>query len=137
MIRRILATSVKELLQLKRDWRTALALLAMPIVLLMIYGYALSFDVTDIRLGVVDLSKTSASRLVTEAFLKSGYFVQTAVVDNERPLDHLFDSETGRARALLAKLQESGALEYEDFGSGADPEALERLRSLGYVGGGG
>ena len=30
MIRRILATTVKELLQLKRDWRTALALLAMP-----------------------------------------------------------------------------------------------------------
>ena len=60
MIRRILATAVKELLQLKRDWRTSLwRLLAMPVVLLMIYGFALSFDVTDIRLGVVDLSKTS------------------------------------------------------------------------------
>jgi len=101
MIRRILATAVKELLQLKRDWRTALALLAMPIVLLMIYGYALSFDVTDIRLGVVDLSKTSASRLVTEAFLKSGYFVQTAVVDDERPLDHLFDSEIIQAAIVI------------------------------------
>ena len=101
MIRRILATAVKELFQLKRDWRTALALLAMPIVLLMIYGYALSFDVTDIRLGVVDLSKTSASRRVTEAFLKSGYFVQTAVVEDERPLDHLFDSEVVQAAVVI------------------------------------
>ena len=42
MIRRVLATTVKEILQLKRDWRTALALLAMTVVLLMIYGYALS-----------------------------------------------------------------------------------------------
>ena len=50
MIRRILATTVKELLQLRRDWRTALALLGMPVVLLMIYGFALSFDVTNIRL---------------------------------------------------------------------------------------
>ncbi len=101
MIRRILATTVKELLQLKRDWRTALALLAMPVVLLMIYGYALSFDVTDIRLGVVDLSKTQASRRVVEAFLKSGYFVQRAVVDDERPLDHLFDSETVQAALVI------------------------------------
>ncbi len=101
MIRRILATAVKELLQLKRDWRTALALLAMPMVLLMIYGFALSFDVTDIRLGVVDLSKTSASRRVTEAFLKSGYFVQRAVVDDERPLDHLFDSEVIQAAIVI------------------------------------
>ena len=37
MTRRILAVAVKELLQLKRDWRTALALLGMPVVLLMIY----------------------------------------------------------------------------------------------------
>ena len=53
MIQRILAVTVKELFQLRRDWRTTLALLAMPVVLLMIYGYALSFDVTDIRLGIV------------------------------------------------------------------------------------
>ena len=75
VIRRVLATAVKEFLQLKRDWRTALALLGMPIVLLMIYGYALSFDVTDIRLGVVDQSRTRASRQLVEAFLKSGFFL--------------------------------------------------------------
>ncbi len=59
MIRRILAITVKELLQLKRDWRTAVALLGMPVILLLIYGYALSFDVQDIRLAVVDLSRTA------------------------------------------------------------------------------
>ena len=45
MIRRTLAVAVKELLQLRRDWRTTLTLLGMPMVLLLIYGYALSFDV--------------------------------------------------------------------------------------------
>ncbi len=99
MIRRVLATTVKEILQLKRDWRTALALLGMPVVLLMIYGYALSFDVTDIRLGVVDQSRTRTSRHVVEAFLKSGYFVQKAVVADTRPLDDLFT--TGAIQAAL------------------------------------
>ena len=101
MIRRILATAVKEFLQLKRDWRTALALLGMPIVLLMIYGYALSFDVTDIRLGVVDQSRTRASRQLVEAFLKSGFFVQKAVIDDTRPLDGLFVDETLQAALVI------------------------------------
>ncbi len=101
MIRRVLATAVKELLQLKRDWRTALALLAMPVVLLMIYGYALSFDVTDIRLAVVDQSRTQASRTLVEAFLKSGFFDQKAVLDDVRPLDELFAAETIQAALVL------------------------------------
>ena len=91
--------TVKELLQLRRDWRTALALLGMPIVLLLIYGFALSFDVKDIRLVVVDQSRGRAAREITEAFLRSGYFVRVATLDETRPLEQLFDS--GRAQAAL------------------------------------
>jgi ABC-2 type transport system permease protein len=101
VIRRVLATAVKELLQLRRDWRTALALLGMPVVLLMIYGYALSFDVTDIRLGVVDQCRSQASRRMVEAFLKSGYFVQKAVLDDSRSLDDLFTAETIQAALVI------------------------------------
>ena len=107
MIRRVLAITVKELLQLKRDWRTALALLGMPVILLLIYGYALSFDVQDIRLAIVDLSRTSASREVVEAFLRSGYFDAVARPDDTRALDALFDS--GRAQAGLVIPAEFGA----------------------------
>jgi ABC-2 type transport system permease protein len=99
MIRRILAVTVKELLQLRRDWRTALALLGMPIILLLIYGFALSFDVQDVRLAVVDLSRTADSRRLVQAFVRSGYFLPVANVDDTRQLDALFDS--GRAQAAL------------------------------------
>jgi ABC-2 type transport system permease protein len=99
VIRRILAVTVKELLQLKRDWRTALALVGMPVVLLLIYGYALSFDAQDIRLAVIDQSRTRAARDVVQAFLESGYFELVATLDDTRPLDDLFDS--GAAQAAL------------------------------------
>ena len=99
MIRRILAMTVKELLQLRRDWRTAGALLGMPVVLLLIYGYALSFDVRDIRLAVVDLSHSRAGRDVVHAFLASGYFVPVASLESTTELDALFDS--GAAQAAL------------------------------------
>ena len=107
MIRRILAVTVKELLQLKRDWRTALALLGMPVILLLIYGYALSFDIQDIRLAVVDQSRTRASREVVQAFLESGYFVRATTLDEVRPLDGLFDS--GEIQAALVIPPDFGA----------------------------
>jgi ABC-2 type transport system permease protein len=101
MIRRMLAVAVKELLQLRRDRRTILALLAMPVVLLMIYGFALSFDVRDIRLAVVDQSRSRASREVVEAFLRSGYFARVADLDETRPLDGLFDRGTAQAALVI------------------------------------
>ena len=99
MIRRVLAVTVKELLQLKRDWRTLVALLGMPVVLLLIYGFALSFDVQDIRLAVVDRSRTAASRELIQSFLRSGYFVHVATLDDVRQLAARgFDAAiTGRA----------------------------------------
>jgi ABC-2 type transport system permease protein len=99
VIRRVLAVTVKELLQLKRDWRTLIALLGMPVVMLLIYGFALSFDVQDIRLAVVDRSRTAESRELVQAFLQSGYFVRVATLDDTRELDGLLDS--GRAQAAL------------------------------------
>ena len=101
MIRRVLAVAVKELLQLRRDWRTTFALVAMPVVLLLIYGFALSFDVRDIRLAVVDQSRTRASREVIQAFLQSGYFVRVADLDEPRPLDRLFDRGTAQAALVI------------------------------------
>ena len=98
-MRRTLAIALKELLQLRRDWRTALALLGMPVVLLLIYGFALSFDVRDVRLAVIDQDGTSASRTLAQAFLSSGHFDRVAHGRDPRVVGRLID--TGRAQAAL------------------------------------
>jgi ABC-2 type transport system permease protein len=99
VIRRTLAVAIKELLQLKRDPRSTLSLLGVPIVLLLIYGFALSFDVHHIRLAVIDRDGTQAARDVTDAFLDSGYFDLVHHGGDPRVLDRLLDS--GRAQAAL------------------------------------
>jgi ABC-2 type transport system permease protein len=101
MIRRTLAVVVKELLQLRRDRRTTLALLGMPVVMLLIYGFALSFDVRHVRLVVVDHDGTDASRAVREAFLRSGYFDLVRSERDERALDPLFDDGTAQAALVV------------------------------------
>ena len=99
MIRRTLAIAVKELLQLRRDPRTAFSLFGVPIALLLLYGYALSFDVQHIRLAVVDQDGTRASRDVAAALLESGYFDLVAQLRDPRALDRMFDD--GRAQAAV------------------------------------
>lgn len=99
MIRRTLAIAVKELLHLRRDLRVALTLIGMPMLLILIYGYALSFDVEHVRLAVVDRDGTRPSREVARAFLESGYFDLVAALHDVRALDRLLDS--GRVQAAL------------------------------------
>lgn len=99
MIRRAMAVAVKELLHLRRDWRTLLSLVGMPMLLLLIYGFALSFDVRHIRLAVVDLDGSRPARELREAFLASGYFDLVAAATDQRALPALFAS--GRAQAAL------------------------------------
>jgi ABC-2 type transport system permease protein len=101
MIRRTLAITVKELLQLFRDWRIMLTLLVMPMVLLLIYGFALSFDVEHIRLVVIDHDGGRSARDVREAFLRSGYFDLVANGHDERVLDPLFDDGTAQAALVI------------------------------------
>jgi ABC-2 type transport system permease protein len=107
VIRRTIAVAVKELLQLKRDWRSSATLLGMPLLLLLIYGYALSFDVQHIRLAVIDHDGTQASRDAAQAFLESGYFDLIHSGHDQRVLDRLFDS--GRAQAALVIPDQYGA----------------------------
>lgn len=107
MIRRTLAVAVKELLQLRRDARTTLTLLGMPVVLLLIYGFALSFDVQHIRLVVIDQDGTQPARDLAQAFLQSGYFDLVHQGQDPRVLDDMFDS--GRAQAAVVIPQRYGA----------------------------
>jgi ABC-2 type transport system permease protein len=93
------AVAIKELRQIGRDRRTLLTLLFVPTFLLLLYGYALNFDIRNIPLMVQDNDRSAASREVVSAFVNSGYFdfVQEAFSDAEivRALDR------GDARAVL------------------------------------
>ncbi|HPC84540.1 MAG TPA: ABC transporter permease [Thermoanaerobaculaceae bacterium] len=99
MMRRTLAVAVKELLQLRRDWRVVLTLVVLPMALVLIYGYALSFDVEHVRLVIVDRDGSRAAREVAQAFASSGHFDLAGTSRDVRELDRLFDS--GRAQAAL------------------------------------
>jgi ABC-2 type transport system permease protein len=73
-LRRVWAMAGKEVLHIGRDPRTLLLALAMPVVLLVIFGYGISFDLDRVPLAVADADRTPASRALVEAFTAAGEF---------------------------------------------------------------
>jgi len=71
---RLAAVSKKEFLQISRDARSLAMGIAMPVVLLVLFGYALSLDVDRVPLVVWDQSRTQASRDFLSLFQGSRYF---------------------------------------------------------------
>jgi len=73
-VRRILAIMRKEFIHIIRDPRTVISTLVIPPMLVILFGYALTFDVKHIPLAVDDLDKSPASRELIRNFTASGYF---------------------------------------------------------------
>jgi ABC-2 type transport system permease protein len=73
--RRIFTLIRKEINQIRRDRRLAVALIVPPIAQILLFGFALDSTVTNLRLGVVDYSKTPISREFIAQLSESESFV--------------------------------------------------------------
>jgi len=99
-MRKTLAVASKELRQILRDQRSLLILLFVPAFFLLLYGYALNFDIRNVTLAVQDKDRSTKSRELVSSFVNSGYFSLVGYVDSPTELDRLVD--LGRARVILS-----------------------------------
>jgi len=89
----------KEVLHIVRDVRTLYMALGMPVLLIIIFGYAVSFDIEHIPIAVVDQDRTAASRRLVSALTASGEIVIVETVDSPDALEGLL--REGRIAAGL------------------------------------
>ena len=78
------AVARKEFRQIWRDTRTLMTLLFVPAFFLLLYGYALNFDIRHVRLAVDDRDRSIESRALIAAFVHSGYFDLVATIGESR-----------------------------------------------------
>lgn len=90
----------KEWLHIIRDPRTLGIVLVMPTVLLILFGYALSFDVKRISLAVDDADKTPASRQLIARFFSTGKFDRVGDVSGQDESDRRLKS--GDVKMVIA-----------------------------------
>jgi len=84
---RIGAVIAKEARELWRDPVTVGISLLMPLVMLFLFGYAVTLDINNVALGVLDRDATPASRSLTDSFVRSGYFRLAQVFDSTHDID--------------------------------------------------
>ena len=73
-MRRVLAVLRKETHQILRDPLSLGILLGVPTMMLLLYGYALNWDVRNVRTVVIDRDRSAESRALVRAMTGSGYF---------------------------------------------------------------
>jgi ABC-2 type transport system permease protein len=98
-LRRVFAIMAKEANHILRDARVLYFALGLPVVLLLLFGYAISYDVEHIPLAVVDRDQTAASRALVDDFAVGDLFDVVARCHDEGEVEALFRS--GMVRAAL------------------------------------
>jgi ABC-2 type transport system permease protein len=96
--RRLLAVSRKEFIHVLRDPRALGIAIVLPMIMLMIFGYALTLDLDRVPLAVWDQSRTPQSRELTGRFEGSRYFSVVSRTGSYRELEATID----HGQAMLA-----------------------------------
>ncbi len=99
MVQRTLAIIQKEFIQVLRDRATVGIMLTMPILQLILFGYAISMNVRHIPTVVADQSLDTASRSFINAVVNSSYFNVVGAVQDQKTATQAIDS--GRAQAAI------------------------------------
>jgi ABC-2 type transport system permease protein len=130
---RIGAMSAKEFIQVRRDpvlWRLIIIL---PIVLLVMFGYALNNSVKRIPLAVFDASSDRVSQALIRAFEKEDRFEARAFSSKDAALESVRD---GQNRAVLeiptgaqVAARRSKAVPFTLFVDGSDPSLSSQIRA--------
>ena len=99
MKRRIWSITKKEFLEIRRSKLYIGLSVGVPLILMLIFGYGMSFDVKDIGLAVWDLDRTPESREYVSSFLQAGYFRLCFYAQNQMEIEE--ELRRGRIRGAL------------------------------------
>ena len=110
MLGRIWQIVIKELIELRRDRWARFRLLVPPLIQVLIFGYAATFEIFHVSTTVLDLSHSEQSRALIADFVDSGRFKVVRIASTQRQAQASIDSSqsaiaiiihAGFARALL------------------------------------
>lgn len=126
----------KEFYEIRRDPYTLGIAIVMPLILLLLFGYAINLDVKNISITIFDRDASSRSRTYVEKISSSGYFDLVGYVDNYAEIEELLDKGKVKAAIIIPggfaeKLAKGMPVEVETIVDGTFPPAAEI--SIGYI----
>lgn len=81
---------IKEFYHIFRDYRTMVILFGMPLVQIMIFGFAISTEIKNAEIAILDNSKDAVTQKITNKILSSGYFNSEANLSDYKEIETSF-----------------------------------------------
>ena len=92
-MKQFIAFVIKETKHILRDKRTMLILFGMPVVMMLLFGFAITTDVKNVRTVVVTSEMSPRTQQVVERLAQSEYFIITQTVNTPQKAERLIRSQ--------------------------------------------
>ena len=116
---------VKETKHIVRDKRTMLMLFGMPIVLMLLFGFAITTDVKNVRTVVVMSNADHATQQAADRLSASEYFTITKVVDTPAEAEQTIRNQKADMAVVFAKDFASRKSGFQLIVDGTDPNMAQ------------
>jgi ABC-2 type transport system permease protein len=124
-LRRVGALLHKEFLQLLRDPRMRFVLVAPPLIELVLFGYAATFDVRHADIAVVDHDRSQASREIVAAVRATGHYTLHMLPDMRAAAAAMDDNQVRVILQIPADLARTHVVQL--VGDGSDPNSAQLI----------
>ena len=131
---RLMAFVKKEFYHIFRDKRTMLILFGMPLAQILLFGYAITNEIREVNIAILDKSKDHLSEQLTNKILSTGYFVLDEILLDEGEIETTF--KRGKVKQILIfekdfakNLERNGEVNIQIIGDATDPNTSNTLIS--------
>jgi drug efflux transport system permease protein len=130
MWRRLWSIVRKEFIQIIRDPRTLAITFVMPVIMMLLLGYAATTDVRNVPMAVFDQDRSVQSRDLLEAFAATDYFERAYDADSEQQIEDLIGSGAARTGLIIPPdfgetIEAGGQAEVAFLIDGSDPSVAQ------------
>lgn len=101
MLHRIYAIAKKEFKQLRRDKRLMFVIFFFPVMLLIMFGYAVNFDVKHVKIAIYDQERSVVSREFINSLLNSEYFELVNMIVSESEINRYLDDKLAQCIIVI------------------------------------
>jgi ABC-2 type transport system permease protein len=137
-LKRLLTITKKEFIHIKRDRASLVMALVAPVMMLLIFGFAVNTDVNHVNLVVCDESKTPESRELIAKFNNSYYFKVSEMVGSSNEVEEYIDKGKVKVGLVIPTdytrdLKRSRTAEIQILVDGSDPTIARTAMSYSVI----
>ncbi len=131
-MKRFLAFVKKEFYHILRDWRTLIILIGMPVIQIMLFGFAITNEIKHAKIAIYDQSVDYHTKALTDKLLSSDYFILKKEIRDFREIEPTF--REGKIKEVIIfepdfgqRLEKENIADIQVLADASDPNTATML----------